>query len=83
MHFVIHSTYIKFKAKNDLNEVKKLQTFFNKFEGEKLNLSGIYNKKSFEAVKRFQKKYQLKPTGYVYKATLKKINEIYCQGKKQ
>jgi len=80
--------YIKYSAKNNPNEVKKLQNFLNEFEGEKLDVNGIYDKESFEAVKRFQKKYEKDiltplglafPTGYVYKSTLKKLNEIYCQ----
>jgi peptidoglycan hydrolase-like protein with peptidoglycan-binding domain len=82
--------YIKFGDKNDINEVKKLQEFLNKFEKEKLNVNGIYDQANFEAVKRFQKKYEkdvlppwgiTNPTGFVYKTTTKKINEIYCQGK--
>lgn len=82
--------YIKYQAINDPEEVKKLQLFLNEFEGEKLNITGIYDRETLEAVKRFQRKYAPEilwpwkitiPTGNVFQTTLKKINEIYCRQK--
>jgi hypothetical protein len=80
--------YIKYGAKNDSSEVIKLQTFLKDIEGEtKLSITGKYNLASFNAVKRFQAKYvkdvlspwkTISPTGYVYKTTLAKINQIHC-----
>jgi len=80
--------YIKLGAGNNPIEVKKLETFLNIFEGEKLAVNGIYEQVDFDAVFRFQKKYSEKvlspwnhnePTGYVYITTKKKINELYCE----
>ena len=77
-------------VKNDPIEVKKLQKFLNKYEGFKLVVDGIYGTNTFNAVKVFQKKYSkdildpsgLKnPTGFVYTATVKKINGIVCSVK--
>ena len=73
---------------NDPIEVKKLQVFLNEFEGAKLDVSGIYDIKTRDAVDAFQNKYKLDvldpwghkaPTGYVYLTTRKQVNEIYCK----
>jgi peptidoglycan hydrolase-like protein with peptidoglycan-binding domain len=81
--------YIKLGAKNDSSEVRKLQTFLNNYEGEELTVDGKYKKTDYDAVKRFQVKYSkdvltpwglIKPTGYVYKTTITKINQIICPG---
>ena len=73
---------------NNPEEVKKLQTFLNQLEWERLEVDGIYKLVDQEAVKRFQKKYQndiltpwniQEPTGYVYKTTVKKINQIMAE----
>lgn len=79
--------YIKLDAKNDPAEVRKLQVFLNDYEDEKLTVDGKYKQVDYNAVKRFQSKYssdvlspwntQL-PTGYVYKTTITKINQIIC-----
>lgn len=79
--------YIKLGSKNNPREVRKLETFLNTYEQEKLEVNGIYEKNDFEAVKRFQKKNHetlsfwgiTQPTGYVYLSTQKAINRIYCQ----
>ena len=80
--------YIKLGADNNPVEVRKLETFLNEFEGENLEVNGIYEQVDFDAVSRFQAKYfdlVLSPwshnssTGYVYITTKKRINEIYCQ----
>ncbi|MBU1246564.1 hypothetical protein KJ973_01490, partial [Patescibacteria group bacterium] len=80
--------YIKLGTKNNTNEVKKLEHFLNTFEGEKLAVNGFYGQADFNAVKRFQQKYDhsilnlwglINPTGHVYYTTRKTINEMYCQ----
>jgi hypothetical protein len=84
--------YIRLRAKNDPIEVKKLQKFLNDYENFKLVEDGIYGMKTFTAVKIFQGKYSKDilssyinqtPTGYVYKNTVKKINEIVCSNSKK
>ena len=45
------------KGSQDVDEIKKLQIFLNKYEGEKLDVSGIYDQQTIEAVNRYQKKY--------------------------
>ena len=84
-------TYIKLGARNIPEDVKRLETFLNTYEGENLTVNGIYETIDFEAVKRFQQKHSeilsfwnlKKPTGYVYIATLKTINRIYCEQTKK
>ena len=69
--------------------MRKLQAFLQIFEGfAELEVSGVFDQPTFDAVNAFQVKYQsdvLTPwgvessTGYVYITTKKKINELYCQ----
>ncbi len=86
--------YIKYGANNNPFEVKKLQAFLNGYLGLNLDVNGVYNSETYEAVKRFQ--YMLKhdilspwvengclpseelPTGYVYRTTKWAINNIFC-----
>jgi hypothetical protein len=79
--------FIKFGSINDPIEVKKLQHFLNTYEGESLQVTGFYDRPSYDATRRFQNKYfpdilepwgHEDPTGYVYLTTRKKVNEIYC-----
>ncbi len=91
------SNFIAYGVVNNSSEVKILEKFLNDYEGENLIIDGKYGKEDFEAVKRFQLKYNKdilandtiwkdinqKPTGYVYKTTRKKINEIYCSKQKK
>ncbi len=72
---------------NNVDDVKKLETFLNDFQGEKLDVNGIYEQKDFEAVKRFQQKYFtdiISPfngkqvTGIVAQYTRGKINLLNC-----
>lgn len=85
------TSYIKLGAANNTEDVKKLQTFLNTYEGEQLVVDGSYKQADFEAVKRFQKKHfdvlsfwnLQQPTGYVYVATQKAINRIYCEQTKK
>ena len=80
--------FIKINDVNNPEEVRKLQIFLNDFEGFNLDVTGIYNQITYDAVVEFQNKYGndvLSPwglesdTGYVYLTTRKKINEIYCK----
>lgn len=81
--------FIKRDAKNNPEEVKKLQRFLRDFEGFKdLKITGVYDDTTLAAVLTFQRRYSrtiLNPwghhdsTGYIYLLTKKKINEIYCQ----
>lgn len=84
--------YIKLNAKNDPNEVRKLQQFLVDHEKEKLNIDGKYKTTDYLAVKRFQAKYNSEilgpwgasqPTGYVYKTTTDKINKFMCPDNKE
>ena len=81
--------YLRIDFVNDPIEVTKLQIFLQQLEGEiGLQVTGIFDQATFDAVSRFQNKYELDiltpwgytdPTGYVYILTKKKINEIVCQ----
>ncbi len=83
-------------AKNNVEEVKKLQTFLN--ENLKLNIpvSGFFGPMTFAAVNQFQLKNseqvltpwapygysKEKSTGHVYKTTKRLINLIKCDSLK-
>ncbi len=83
--------YIRSGGDNDMTGVRKLQRFLTQYEGViGLLETGTYDESTRGAVLRFQQKYKKDilgpwsrsaPTGYVYKTTLKKINEIYCGDK--
>ncbi len=85
--------YLKMGANNDKEEVKKLQQFLNTYMGSTLLVDGIFGGKTFASVKAFQAKEKDlvlnpwknygnktgKPTGYVYKTTKTRINNIMCE----
>lgn len=83
--------YLKKGANNDPLEVMKLQAFLKTLEGSSdVQVNGIFDDATFNAVSNFQKKYSgdiLAPwgydndnsTGYVYILTKKKVNEIVCK----
>jgi len=80
-------TYIRYGAENNVDDVRKLETFLNEKQGESLAVDGVYGAEDVAAVKRFQQKYASEvlgvwglsePTGYVYRTTLMKINSFYC-----
>lgn len=80
-------SYIRYGAENNVDDVRKLETFLNEKQGESLVVDGVYGVEDEAAVKRFQKKYAnevlgvwglSEPTGYVYRTTLMKINSFYC-----
>lgn len=67
---------------NKVSDVKRLETFLNTYENEKLPINGIYEKRDIDAVKRWQKKYKsfildpmrLKnPTGTIYTLSMRQI----------
>ena len=69
--------------KNKVEDIKILQEYLNSFEGESLSVNGVYNKETYEAVKKYQNKYSdsiLKPwriakaTGFVGDTTRGHIN---------
>ena len=79
--------YMRFGKPNDPAQVKLLQTFLNSEMGAGIPISGFFGSQTVSAVKAFQVKYAniilapwnvTDPTGYVYKTTEWKINEINC-----
>ncbi len=82
---------IRLGARNDKQEVIKLEKFLNTYEGEKLIAGGVYDGTDQAAVKRFQEKYRTaildpagvaSPNGLVLKGTRKQINALYCKAQK-
>lgn len=68
--------------KNDPTDVKKLETFLNTYEGEKLLIDDTYDVSDFLAVKKWQLKYKnniltpmrlKKPTGTIYTSSMRQI----------
>lgn len=79
--------YLRIDWKNDVTEVTKLQLFLKNMEKLDVDINGVFDNKTFEAVKAFQAKYlnetmspwgSNNPTGQVFYTTKKKINEIFC-----
>ncbi len=75
--------YIRYGTSGE--EVEKLQTFLNEYLHEDLPVTGYYGDMTLELVNRFQMKHAneilepwgiTEPTGYVYKTTQRKINDI-------
>ncbi len=80
-------SYMKVGKPGDMEDVKDLQNFLNKWEGEAIDVNGIFDYITVAAVKRFQAKYSgeiltpwgvTEPTGNVYYTTQRKINDLYC-----
>ena len=86
-------TTIRANRQNDVGEVMKLQKFLRDLEGHfNLELTGVYDLPTQQAVKIFQEKYRDKvlrpwglpiPTMIVYITTRKMVNEIHCQFTKE
>lgn len=87
------NSYLKYGAGNDVNEVKKLQRFFNDYFQSTLPITGFFGPLTLEVVKRFQLKYSEEilnpwikegllesgsPTGFVYKTTKRWIDMMVC-----
>ena len=85
--------YLKKDANNDPVEVSKLQSFLVDQESfTSVQVTGIFDSATDAAVRAFQEKYAKtvlgpwavqKGTGYVYRTTTKRINDLYCVAKKQ
>lgn len=88
------SDHLRIGAKNNPDQVMKLQTFLNKHMGTNMPVTGFFGSMTLDAVKKFQVEnadqiltpwvpYGLKdgktPTGYVYKTTRRWINLLECQ----
>ena len=84
----IITEYLKLGGDNNTAQVVNLQVFLR--DAEKLNVesTGIFDQKTEDAVKAFQKKYitdilgpwsATRATGFVYITTAKKINELACE----
>ena len=85
-------SYLGLGKKNNTEDVKKLQTFLNTEMNAGLTVNGIFDQATADAVKAFQLKYwqdvlapwkpfglgDHSPTGYVYKTTLRMINNLNC-----
>ena len=75
-------------ANNDPVEVSKLQSFLVDQEGNtRVQVNGVFDTATDVAVLAFQEKHssiELGPwaikigTGYVYRTTTKRINDLYC-----
>jgi len=87
------NSYIKLGAKNNVEDVKKLQMFLNQNLGINLPITGYYGDATYNAVLQLQLKYNIAilnpwvshglasnttPTGYVYKTTQWFINSLMC-----
>jgi hypothetical protein len=88
------TSHIKYGAKNDGEQVRRLQTFLNQYEGESLPITGFYGPMTRRALERFQSKYfedillpwqkvglhpdGHTPTGYAYLTTIRHINNMVC-----
>ena len=80
--------YLRIDFNNSVEQVIRLQSFLKYFEGyDYVTVNGVFDQATLSAVDAFQAKYGddvLKPwginapTGYVYKTTLGKINQILC-----
>jgi hypothetical protein len=77
--------YLKLGKKTDSTEVIKWQNFLNTHMKEKLEVTGVYDVLTYNAVKRFQANYKAdvltpwglkNPTGWTYKTTRMKANQI-------
>ena len=87
------NNFLRIGWPNNPSEVKKLQTFLNKYNRANLPVTGFFGPLTYQAVKNFQVKYWHQilapwvphglasaktPTGYVYKTTRRWINMISC-----
>ncbi len=81
------TSFMRYGANNDSNQVIKLQTFLRDAEKMNITVNGIFDKQTENAVIAFQNKYNStimgpwgssKGSGYVYITTIKQINKIAC-----
>ncbi|KKT41943.1 MAG: VCBS repeat-containing protein [Candidatus Giovannonibacteria bacterium GW2011_GWA2_44_13b] len=91
---ILLNNYLKMGKQNNVDEVKKLQTFLNEYIVANLPVTGFFGNMTHAAVKSFQVREAnnvLNPwiaatgsvdpqgTGYVYKTTKRWINMLHCQ----
>ncbi len=81
------TTYMRQGMVNNVEEVKKLQTFLNEHMSAGLPVTGFFGPLTHQAVMNFQAKYAKEvltpwgitaPTGYVFKTTRALINNFKC-----
>lgn len=81
------TSFMRYGANNDANQVIKLQTFLRDAEKINVTVNGIFDKQTENAVIAFQNKYNStimgpwgssQGSGYVYITTIKQINKIAC-----
>jgi hypothetical protein len=81
------TSYLAASFNNNFDQVIRLQVFLKNREGADVDINGIMDNKTVNAVNMFQLKYKDEiltpwgisiPTGYVYYTTSKKINELNC-----
>ena len=79
--------FMKFGVANKTADVVKLQTFLKESQGLDIDVTGIFDEKTEQAVEDFQRKYMsdvlgpweaTKPSGIVYITTAKKIDQLVC-----
>ncbi|MEK7609995.1 MAG: peptidoglycan-binding domain-containing protein [Patescibacteria group bacterium] len=80
--------FLKKDGNNDKNQMIKLQTFLRNTERLNVEVNGVFDQKTEDAVKIFQKRYQesvlgpwdaSRATGFIFITTQKKINQIACK----
>ncbi|MDB5225503.1 MAG: exported protein of unknown function [Candidatus Adlerbacteria bacterium] len=80
-------TFMRMGGKNDTEEVKLLQTFLGAHMNTTVAVTGLFGVETDAVVKKFQSQYAdevlapwglSEPTGWVYKLTQWKINQITC-----
>ncbi len=79
--------YLKLGGENNPSQVTKLQAFLKNVEKLNVDVTGIFDAKTENAVKAFQEKYAAsilgpwsasQASGFVYITTTKKLNELAC-----
>ncbi len=82
------NSYMRFGVENDKTDVTKLQIFLKNSEGLNVDINGIFDQKTLDAVNAFQSKYVEEtmapwgatiPSGQVFYTTKNKINELVCK----
>lgn len=82
------NSYMRFGVDNDKTDVTKLQIFLKNSEGLNVDINGIFDQKTLDAVIAFQAKYVEEtmapwgvttPSGQVFYTTKNKINELVCK----
>lgn len=83
------TTYLKNGEPNNPEQVSRLQTFLNEYQGANLEVSGYFDLQTEISVRDFQQHHRAeildpwgleRDSGIVYYTTRKKINEIMCEG---